>query len=155
MIELILRSIILWRNIKIAQKTQIKIILKIVSDLFNYLFYSLYDKFNKKYLNYYHNNIWLGFYKYFWILLSHWDARAPSTTLWSAETINWHIDATLNYYHNYLYGLSGFDEVPSKIICLLVCPTPKIVDWGGFITDMTESIPNIPKLLIVVVPPIY
>lgn len=34
-------------------------------------------------------------------------------------------------------------------------PTPTIVDWGGLITDVTESTPNIPMLLTVVVPPMY
>lgn len=29
------------------------------------------------------------------------------------------------------------------------------MDWGGLITDVTESIPNMPKLLIVQVPPRY
>lgn len=35
----------------------------------------------------YHKSIWVGFYKYFLILIAHWAAKAPSTTLWSADTI--------------------------------------------------------------------
>ena len=54
----------------------------------------------------------------------------------------------------YLYGFSGSVDPSSKIIFFYVFPTPKIVDCGGFITDVTVLMPNIPKLLTVEVPPI-
>jgi hypothetical protein len=52
-----------------------------------------------------------------------------------------------------LKGLSGFFDYLSNIIFLSVFPTPRMVDCGGLITDVTELIPNIPKLLMVEVPP--
>lgn len=103
-----------------------------------------------------HNSMLVGCSKYFLTLLIHCAATAPSTTRWSADTTNSITYATL-YYNilSYLYGLSGFVECASNSIFLSVLPTPTIVDWGGFITDITLSTPNIPTLLTVVVPPMY
>lgn len=55
----------------------------------------------------------------------------------------------------YLNGFYGFVECSSNNIFFSVFPTPTIVDCGGLITDVTESTPNIPMLLTVVVPPWY
>lgn len=52
----------------------------------NYIIYTIY-----------HKSMWVGFYKYFFILIAHWAAKAPSTTLWSADTIIYITSAILYY----------------------------------------------------------
>ena len=80
-----------------------------------------------------------GSSKYFLILPSHFADKAPSTTLWSAETMSYIESITL-------YGALGSVDDASNTTFFYVAPTPKIVDCGGLMTDVTLLMPNIPIL---------
>ena len=90
------------------------------------------------------SSMWVGFSRYCLIRVSHCAAKAPSTARWSQDTMRSITSATL-YWSGPLPGKTFFS----------VFPTPKILAWGGLIIEVTVLMPNIPRLLMVEVPPTY
>jgi hypothetical protein len=88
----------------------------------------------------------IGFYKYFLTLPTYWAARAPSTNLWSTEAHTVMTLATLNGFYESV-------EFSSKRIFFYALAIPKIIAWGGLITEIIWVRPYIPALLTEIVPP--